>query len=165
MSAPQLSVFLPSEAIGVEVFDLLVTGLSLTVDVWPKDPPPGLAASAQAGPVTSYVLIERYVDSTELIEELVQWERPGEKYKSLLAECVEHISVTYRDREKVRALFAILGDSLGSSGARCVIENGEGCLLTLQDVQACMASDPLWQWDKQVFAELPDVGRSEWLDD
>lgn len=164
MSAPQLSVFLPSEADGVEVYELLVAGLSLKVDVWLKDLPPGLAASAQAGPVTSYVLIERYVDSTELIEELVKWERPAERYKSLLAGCVEHISVTYRDKERVRTLFAILGAALGSLGAGCIIENGEGCLLTLQDVQAGMVSDPLWQWDRQVFAELPDVAPSEWLD-
>ena len=91
MSAPHLYVFLPNEANGDEVFDLLVAGLSLTIDVWPTDRPPALASSAQTGPVTSYALIERYVDSKELIGELVQWQRPGGRYKDLLAKCVEHI--------------------------------------------------------------------------
>ena len=145
MSAPHLSVFLPIEADGDKVFDLLVAGLSLTIEAWPASRPPALASSAQSGPIASYVLLERYVESKELIEELVQWQRPGERYKDLLAKCVERISVTYRDQEKVRKLFQILGGCLATSSSKCVVENGEGCLLTLADIQACTKADPLWR--------------------
>lgn len=165
MSAPHLSVFLPNDVSGGEVFDRLVSGLSLRIDALPADRTFSFASSAQAGPVTSYVLLEHHVESKEWIDELVQWEHPGKKYKGLLAKCTEHISVTYRDQNKVRSLFRILGAILGSSSSRCVVENGEGCLLTLEDILACTLADPLWRWDKQVFPELPEVGISEWRED
>jgi hypothetical protein len=165
MSAPSLSIFLPSKINGDEVFKLLVSGLHLTVDVWPSDRPSTLASSAQAGPVNSYVLIEHYADSAELIDELLQWERPGERYRRLLSGSAEHLAVTHRDQEKVRTLFDLLANYLGPAGTSCVVENGEGCLLTLADIQACAAGDPLWRWDKQVFPELPEVGISEWLEE
>ncbi|MES2038307.1 MAG: hypothetical protein V4495_10735 [Pseudomonadota bacterium] len=160
MAAKHMIFFMQDDFDKEALLSQIVNDLALNIDELPEGFP--CEFSAQKGNGRSYFLIEYSNDIQGYIDELTLWERPGEKYKDMLRACSRTISMHYRDPGNARCFFFSLSTVLGQNASACLVENGFGCLLGLQDMIQQIASNPTWSWEKTSFPEIPGVADSEW---
>jgi hypothetical protein len=85
MSAPQVTVFLPSGRSYMQLLDDISDALLLNIDKLPPDFPFEFTAQRIG---QEYLLIEYAADASEVIDEMLQWEKPSQEYKLLLKDCI-----------------------------------------------------------------------------
>jgi hypothetical protein len=158
-----LTIFVPELALNEDLLNRIAGELSLAVE----EVPPSLDLSfdffSKRGSGRSYLALEYKGDDSALIREVMQWERPSSSYKRMLAACKSSVTICYRELDVAKDAVLKLGAAL-SIGCRssCVLDNGRGCLLRLDDVLICIRQEPQWSWEREQFPELPDVAVSEW---
>jgi hypothetical protein len=160
MSAPNIAVFLP---VGHDYKPLLlkIAGeLHLEIEVVPPNSPFTFGAH-RTDPV--WFLIQYCSKASDVVEEMRQWERPSQLYKTLLRGCGSYIDVHYRDVSLAKQCIDVICKYIGQSSSLSVIENGNGCLLRLSDIVRLISDDPNWSWEREKFPELPEVADSEWI--
>jgi hypothetical protein len=162
MAAPQVIVFLPDNANVNNVLDNIVSELSLTVDSLPLGFP--YTFSAQQRDLPTYLLIEYDPNASDVIMDIIKWEKPTDEFKQSLADCRSTITVHYRGLDVAKRCLSVISSCLGGTSSKCVIENGYGCLLLLSDIIHFISIDSTWTWERGAFPELEGVATSEWDD-
>jgi hypothetical protein len=155
-----IAVFLPECVNKDAVLGRVVEELSLSVDHVPEGSP--FEFSAQLRDQGAYLLIEYDSNVAEIVSEMSEWQMPTKEYKLLLTNCRSSIIIHYRGIEHARNCLKAISDTVGGISTKCIIENGEGCLLRLSDVMGKIAGDPTWTWEREEFPEIYDVAPSEW---
>lgn len=163
MSAKELTTFVPESVVSEYVFNEVAKELSLEVDEISPALNLSYQFSAKKGTGKTYLSIECKNNDLNLIQEILKWERPSDAYKNMLAECKSSITIYYRDQREAKAAILKIGAALEKAHAlNCITENGQGCLLKLEDLLNCLQKEPQWSWEKEEFPELSGVAISEW---
>ncbi|MCX4028568.1 hypothetical protein H0A36_14550 [Endozoicomonas sp. SM1973] len=164
MSAKELTFFLPKGLNKDQVIQPLVEGLALKMINIPNDIEVNYELLARRGEGKSILEMEYTDNARGIIEELSEWENPSDGYKDLLLNCHSCITLYYRDADDARNFIKSIAAVLSEMAATCIIENGEGCLLTLSETARCLSKDETWSWERREFPELPNVAISEWAE-
>ena len=91
------------------------------------------------------------------------WEKQKKAYKDIFEACKSSVSIQYREVDVARnALLAFENVLEIGSTSKCLVDNGLGCFLKLDDVLGCVMKIPRWSWENEQFPELPGVAISEW---
>jgi len=161
MSAPEITVFLPIGRDYEQLLYSIAKTLSLSIDTLPSDSSFAFAAQ-QLG--AEYFLIEYDADACAIVDEMQQWEKPSQEYKSLLRGCKSCIIIHYRSIDLSKRCLFIISEYLGQLSSLSVVENGYGCLLRLSDTVEHVSVDSSWSWERETFPDIPGVADSEWID-
>jgi hypothetical protein len=161
MSAPQVTVFLPSGRSYMQLLDDISDALLLNIDELPPDFPFEFTAQRIG---QEYLLIEYAADASEVIDEMLQWEKPSQEYKLLLKDCISCINIHFRMPDQAKKCLAIIGNYIGQLSSQSIFENGYGCLLRLSEVIERCSGDSNWSWEREAFPDIPGVADSEWSD-
>lgn len=164
MAAKELMIFTPFRSDMQSLLDSLVGNLDLTVDMLPDKSEFSFQFSAQRGKGLDYFLFEYIKNDLDVICEISQWERPSDDIKRKLLACESRITIYYRRTNLVKEALLIIGKWFGEVRKDCVIENGYGCLLTLDAIIDNVSRDSTWSWEKKQFPEVSGVAISEWID-
>ena len=163
MSAKELTIFAPEPVFSEGLLNVLAKELLLVVDAVPPSLGLSFDFSAQKGSGRSHLTIEYKIDDSALIREVMEWGRPSDSYKSMLDACKSSVSLYYRELDMAKDALLKLGALLRADrSSSCLVDNGRGCLLKLDDVLIFINQSPQWTWEKEQFPELPDVAASEW---
>lgn len=162
MSAKELTIFFPESIFIESNLSDLAKKLHLEIDEIPPERGFSYQFSAKRGIGLSYLLIEYKKDDRLLIQEIYQWEHPTSTYKHMLQDCCSSLTVYYRDQNNAMESLNLLASSNFFDVSKCVVENGFGCLLKLENILDCFQRDSRWSWERDEFPELPDVAISEW---
>lgn len=163
MSAKELTIFTPESVLSEGFLNVLAKELLLVVDAVPSSLGLSFDFSAQKGSGRSRLAIEYKRDDSALIREVMEWGRPSDSYKNMLGACKSSVSIYYRELDMAKDALVKFGALLKAGwSSSCLVDNGRGCLLKLDDVLICISQRPQWSWEKEQFPELPDVAISEW---
>ncbi len=162
MSAKELTIFFPESILIESNLSDVAKKLHLEIDEIPPELGLSYQFSAQRGIGGSYLLIEYKKNDRLLIQEICQWERPKSTYKDMLQDCCSSLTVYYRDQDSAMESLNLLAYSNSFDVSKCIVENGFGCLLKLENILDCFRRDSRWSWERDEFPELPDVAISEW---
>lgn len=162
MSAKTITVFLPKSLVAESMLIGLTKQLRLVADELPTEKKFDFQFSAQIGVGKDHLLIEYREEDEGSIKEIGQWERPSNELKESLFKCQSSIMIYYRLLSNAKEAILAIAALLGERGQYCMVENGLGCLLTLDSVVYCLRTVPDWTWEKDLFPELPNVAASEW---
>lgn len=163
MSAKELTIFLPESTLNEIILNEIARGLSLVADQISSALNLSYQFFAKRGSGRCYVAVEYKNDDLNLIREVVNWEHPSNAYKAMLRACKSSITIYYREQRFVEDVVLELGAFLKTAcTSPCIVENGRGCLLRLDDLLDCLKQEPKWSWDREEFPELPGVAASEW---
>lgn len=164
MAAKELMFFLPKDYGCDQVLKNLVDELDLNVLDIPVDLKLNYQFLARRGEGKSLLEIEFRENSFKVIQELSEWEKPSQEYKDLLLKCESSINLYYRNPKDASAFIEVLVGLLGEITSKCLVENGEGCLLLLNEMSGCIKKDMNWSWERTTFPDLQNVSDSEWID-
>ncbi len=162
MSAKTITIFLPLLSVTKPMLIELANLLSLKIDELPPEKEFNFQFSAQNGSGKTYLLVEYRENDENSIEEIGQWERPCNELKEVLFKCQSSITIYYRLPDKAKGAILAIGTLLSEALQYCVVENGQGCLLTLDSIVKCLQDNLEWSWERDSFPELPNVAPSEW---
>jgi hypothetical protein len=162
VSAKELTIFIPSMSSIETSLPSLAASLSMAAD--DLSPTPGLTYqfSARRGEGLSVLSLEYKRDDQDLIQEISQWERPSDAYKHLLQACQSSITIYYRNPAFAQEALVAIGSQLQDATKGSVVDNGLGCLLTLDAILQALHEDAQWSWERYEFPEMPGVAASEW---
>ncbi|NLR74246.1 hypothetical protein [Leeia aquatica] len=164
MAAKELMIFTPSRADMQFMLDGLVEGLALKVDELPDHSNFSFEFSAQKGNGREYFLLEYRANDLDVIHDISEWDRPSGDIKRTLLACGSRITIYYRNISLAKEAFLFIGQWFGGACKSCVVENGFGCLLTLDALVENISSNSEWSWEREAFPEVPGVAVSEWID-
>lgn len=163
MAAKELTIFMPKNAIDINSLNEIAKNLSLMIEE--KFPSVDLSYqfSARKGLGKDHLSIYWSNKNSDLIKEILEWERPSDYYKNILAECKESITINYRDLQLAKNLILTTERNLTKiPTSACIVDNGLGCLINFNDFLNQLKIDSGWSWEKEEFPEIAGVAISEW---
>ncbi|MFC4158779.1 hypothetical protein [Chitinimonas lacunae] len=162
MSAKTITLFFPFSLVTESMLLELTRRLKLKIDELSSEKEFGFQFSAQGGSGKTYLLVEYRENDEDSIEEVGHWGQLGDEIKKILLRCQSSITIYYRLRDNAKEAILAIGALLGEGLQYCVVENGQGCLLTLDSIVKCLQDESEWSWERDTFPELPNVAPSEW---